>query len=58
MLCLIIHLLEGFYKLGNESKARMAFERALELDPKCVGALVGLAILDLNSQKPEAIKVD
>lgn len=33
----------------------MAFERALELDPKCVGAQVGLAILDLNSTTPESI---
>jgi hypothetical protein len=31
----------GYYKLGNEPKARMAFERAQELDPNCVGALVG-----------------
>ena len=40
-----------FLKLGNESKARLAFERALELDPKCVGALVGLALLEFNTQK-------
>ncbi len=45
-----------FMKLGNEGKARDAFDRALELDPKCVGALVGLAILDINSQKREAVK--
>ncbi len=45
-----------FMKLGNENKAREAFERALEMDPKCVGALVGLAILDINSQKREAVK--
>jgi len=30
---------------------RLAFERALELDPQCVGALVGLAVLELNSQQ-------
>lgn len=35
---------------------RLAFERALELDPQCVGALVGLAILRLNKQQPEDIK--
>ena len=40
-----------FLKLGSESKARLAFERALELEPKCVGALVGLAILEFNTQK-------
>ena len=34
----------------------MAFERALQLDPKCVGALVGLAILELNSKTQESIK--
>ena len=36
------------WKLGNENKARDAFNRALELDSNCVGALVGQAILDLK----------
>ena len=45
-----------FFKLGNEAKARDAFARALELDQQCVGALVGLAILDLNTQKRENIQ--
>lgn len=45
-----------FMKLGNENKAREAFERALDLDEKCVGALVGLAILDLNAQTRDSIK--
>jgi RNA polymerase-associated protein CTR9 len=40
-----------FLKLGNLDKARLAFGRALELDPKCVGALVGLAVLELNLHK-------
>jgi len=35
---------------------RAAFERALQLDGQCVGALVGLAILELNSKTPESIK--
>ena len=35
---------------------RMAFERALQLDPNCVGALVGLAILELNCKTQAAIK--
>lgn len=48
--------LTGFFKLGNEAKARAAFERALELDDKCVGALVGLAIMDLNEQTRESIQ--
>ena len=46
----------GFLKLGNESRARMAFERALELDENCVGAFVGLAIMDLNAQTRESIQ--
>ena len=48
--------LTGFLKLGNENKARAAFERALELDDNCVGALVGLAIMDLNAQTRESIQ--
>ena len=34
----------------------MAFERALQLDPSCVGAFVGLAILELNCKTQESIK--
>lgn len=34
----------------------MAFERALQLDPQCVGALVGLAILELNTKTQDSIK--
>jgi hypothetical protein len=34
----------------------LAFERALDLDSSCVGALVGLAILQLNQQEPDSIK--
>ncbi|KAJ8969598.1 hypothetical protein NQ314_001677 [Rhamnusium bicolor] len=45
-----------FIKLNNPEKAKLAFERALELDPKCVGALVGLAILKLNLQQPDYIR--
>ncbi|OXU31345.1 hypothetical protein TSAR_012690 [Trichomalopsis sarcophagae] len=37
-----------FVKLDNREKARCAYERALQLDEKSVGALVGLAILKLN----------
>ena len=39
-----------FYKMGKMEKAKMAFERALQLDPQCVGALVGLAVLELNQK--------
>lgn len=35
---------------------RMAFERALQLDSQCVGALVGLAVLELNSKTQDSIK--
>lgn len=45
-----------FLKLGNVDKARAAFVRAIDLDPKCVGALVGLAILDLNLQETDSIR--
>ena len=37
-----------FVKLGNLDKARMAFKRTLQLSPNCVGALVGMSILELN----------
>lgn len=46
-----------FLKLGNVEKARLAFERALQLDPKCVGALVGLAIMKLNGENLGDIKL-
>ncbi|XP_055950450.1 RNA polymerase-associated protein CTR9 homolog isoform X1 [Argiope bruennichi] len=45
-----------FYKMGKLDKARLAFERTLALDSQCVGALVGLAILELNNKTPEAIR--
>ena len=35
---------------------RLAFQRTLELDPSCVGALVGLAVLELNNQQHDSIK--
>jgi len=46
-----------FLKLGNIEKARLSFERILELDPKCVDALVGLAIMKLNSECLSDIKL-
>ena len=45
-----------FLKLGNVDKARLAFERALELDSDCVGAMVGIAVLQLNNQGSESIR--
>lgn len=35
---------------------RLSFERALQMDPHCVGALVGLAIIRLNRQETDDIK--
>ncbi|RWS11596.1 RNA polymerase-associated protein CTR9-like protein [Dinothrombium tinctorium] len=45
-----------FYKLGKPEKAKLAFERALQLDTRCVGALVGLALLELNQKTNESIR--
>ncbi|KAI1309430.1 RNA polymerase-associated protein CTR9 -like protein [Halotydeus destructor] len=45
-----------FYKLGKVDKAKLAFERALQLEGKCVGALVGLALLELNNKTPDSIR--
>ncbi|XP_059394176.1 RNA polymerase-associated protein CTR9 homolog [Carassius carassius] len=45
-----------FVKLNKLEKARLAFGRALELNSKCVGALVGLAVLELNSKEADSIK--
>ncbi|KAH7966563.1 hypothetical protein HPB49_017742 [Dermacentor silvarum] len=44
------------YRLGKQEKARAAFERALVLDPQCVGALSGLAVLQLNQKGTEATR--
>ncbi|XP_065362517.1 RNA polymerase-associated protein CTR9 homolog [Calliphora vicina] len=46
-----------FLKMNNPDKAKLAFQRALELDPNCVGALIGLAILKLNLHEPESNKM-
>ena len=35
---------------------RLSFNRAIQIDQKCVGALVGLAILELNMKTPESIR--
>nr|XP_042900855.1 RNA polymerase-associated protein CTR9 homolog isoform X3 [Parasteatoda tepidariorum] len=45
-----------FYKMGKLDKARLGFERALSLDPQCVGALTGLAVLELNLKTSDAIR--
>jgi RNA polymerase-associated protein CTR9 len=45
-----------FFKTGKVAKAKLAFERALELDPMCVGALVGIAVIELNNKTSESTK--
>ena len=45
-----------FAKLGKDEKAKLAFERALQLDPYCTGAMVGLAIMELSSKKVKLYK--
>ncbi|KAH9763261.1 protein CTR9-like [Citrus sinensis] len=39
------------YKLGQLGKARQAFQRALQLDPENVEALVALAVMDLQANE-------
>ncbi|CAI5445473.1 unnamed protein product [Caenorhabditis angaria] len=43
----------SFSKLGQFDKARLAFERALELEDNSVSAMVGLAIILLNTMEPD-----
>ena len=48
----IVTLLIIFFSLAF---FRLAFTRTLDLEPQCVGALVGLAILELNNQQVSII---
>ncbi|KAG9511169.1 putative phospholipid-transporting ATPase IM [Fragariocoptes setiger] len=45
-----------FYRLNMINRAEQAFDRALAIDPKCVGALVGLACNELNKRTHESIR--
>ncbi|PAA71304.1 hypothetical protein BOX15_Mlig004403g1, partial [Macrostomum lignano] len=45
-----------YARLGRTDRAKAAFQRALALDPDCVGALVGVAITELNEKSPESIR--
>lgn len=45
-----------FLKLNKQDKAYLAFQRALELEPTCVGAIIGLAILEINNNGAEGIR--
>uniref|UniRef100_A0A1I7XTW2 TPR_REGION domain-containing protein n=1 Tax=Heterorhabditis bacteriophora TaxID=37862 RepID=A0A1I7XTW2_HETBA len=43
-------------RMGKTEKARLAFERALELQPDNVSALSAIAILDQNTQTAEGVQ--
>ncbi|CAF3361322.1 unnamed protein product [Rotaria socialis] len=51
-----VGLANAFAKLNKLEKAELSFNRAIDIDPKCVGALVGLAILELNMKTPLSIR--
>ncbi|KII65041.1 RNA polymerase-associated protein CTR9 [Thelohanellus kitauei] len=44
------------YKLGKLQNAKLAFERALELDPRCSSALTALAIITINEKSADSIR--
>ncbi|XP_047319890.1 protein CTR9 homolog [Impatiens glandulifera] len=44
------------YKLGQHSKAKLAFRRVLQLDPENVEALVALGIMDLQTNEATDIR--
>lgn len=45
-----------FYRLNMIDKAEEAFSKALSLDPSCVGALTGLAVIELNKKTNASIR--
>uniref|UniRef100_UPI00358E2C0C RNA polymerase-associated protein CTR9 homolog n=1 Tax=Myxine glutinosa TaxID=7769 RepID=UPI00358E2C0C len=45
-----------FVRLGDLDKAQLAFQRTLDLNPHCVGALIGSAILELNGNQADSMK--
>lgn len=46
-----------FMKMGNKDKAELAYERALEINPNCVGALIGMAVHHMNIRDKETIRI-
>jgi len=40
-----------YYQMGQSEKAKAAYMRALQLDPECVEALVGLAVLQQGDER-------
>ncbi|CAF3083936.1 unnamed protein product, partial [Rotaria sp. Silwood2] len=51
-----VDLANAFAKLNKLEKTELAFNRPIEIDSKYVGALVGLAILELNMKILESIR--
>uniref|UniRef100_A0A915CXQ3 Tetratricopeptide repeat protein n=1 Tax=Ditylenchus dipsaci TaxID=166011 RepID=A0A915CXQ3_9BILA len=53
--CASLRLAIGYtlVKLGHRAKARIAFERALQLEPDNVPALVALGVMDINTNTIE-----
>jgi RNA polymerase-associated protein CTR9 len=47
-----------FAALKQTSKAKMAFERVLKLDPENVDALVGLAVTEMNFEAPSSLPAE
>eukprot|EP01114_Cavostelium_apophysatum_P004221 TRINITY_DN1439_c0_g2_i1.p1 TRINITY_DN1439_c0_g2~~TRINITY_DN1439_c0_g2_i1.p1 ORF type:complete len:1096 (-),score=375.65 TRINITY_DN1439_c0_g2_i1:61-3174(-) len=44
-----------YYRLNKKEPARLSFERVLQLDHRNVEAMVGLAIIELNTEGPKSI---
>ncbi len=51
-----VALANAFAKLNKLEKAELSFNRAIQIDQKCVSVLVSLAILELNMKSPESIR--
>ncbi|CBY09563.1 unnamed protein product [Oikopleura dioica] len=45
-----------FYRMNKIGKAVDAFTRALEIDKRCLGALVGLAVVNLNDRDVTSVR--
>jgi RNA polymerase-associated protein CTR9 len=46
-----------FMKLSNKEKAELAYDRALELNAQCTGALIGMSILSMNNRDRDSIRL-
>ncbi|OAF71724.1 RNA polymerase-associated protein CTR9 [Intoshia linei] len=54
--CIRVGIGHCFTKLENFDRARIAYRRTLDLDPNCVSALIGLALIETNSKTIENVK--